>query len=255
MGTFTWLDCFLKDNPQYTEISDRMILDWAEKSGLVKSKNKSSNDRPEWGFGLTMMDDGSLRKLLHNVAPLHSRNYVVMEVKSALMKNERKDMLNKWEGGKHKRTAVVLVGEPKDAFKKHTKALMLKQKQSASDKEFAFKSAEAKRKKATEKKAKELVNKKKADEKAKKKKEAENKKKIEEAKKKAVAKAAAAKKKAEEEAKKRAEGDEAKDEEENAEEEKPEEEKEEEPAEEVAEEESEQEPEEEGKRACQQEKG
>merc|ERR1711957_1077459 len=151
----------------------------------------------------------------------HSRNYVVMEVKSALMKNERKDMLNKWEGGKHKRTAVVLVGEPKDAFKKHTKALMLKQKQSASDKEFAFKSAEAKRKKATEKKAKELVN----------------------------------KKKAEEEAKKKAEGDEAKDEEENAEEEKPKEEKEEEPAEEVAEEESEQEPEEEGKRACQQEKG
>merc|ERR1712226_1420012 len=33
-GTFEWLDDFLAKNKQYTELSDRMIQDWAVKSGF-----------------------------------------------------------------------------------------------------------------------------------------------------------------------------------------------------------------------------
>ena len=33
-GMFDWLDMFLAKNPTYTELSDRVILDWAHKSGL-----------------------------------------------------------------------------------------------------------------------------------------------------------------------------------------------------------------------------
>merc|ERR1712176_504819 len=33
-GTFQWLDMFHQKHTGFTEISDRYILDWAEKSGL-----------------------------------------------------------------------------------------------------------------------------------------------------------------------------------------------------------------------------
>jgi len=64
-GTFEWLDTFLEKNPKYVELSDRKIIDWAVKSGVVKPKNtglRNSADKPVFNFGLTAMDDLSVRR-------------------------------------------------------------------------------------------------------------------------------------------------------------------------------------------------
>merc|ERR1711907_405870 len=50
-GTFDWLDQFLEKNPQYTEMSDRKILQWASKSGLKGGgKGRACNDKPGYNF-------------------------------------------------------------------------------------------------------------------------------------------------------------------------------------------------------------
>merc|ERR1712187_69352 len=97
-GAFDWLDLFHEKNPGYTELSDRMILDWAEKSGIWRrsgygARAKTSNDKPEMNFGMRDMDDGSVSRVLRSVAPVQTRNYVIMEVKGSLMKQDRKEML------------------------------------------------------------------------------------------------------------------------------------------------------------------
>merc|ERR1712039_469338 len=54
-GTFSWLDSFLEKNRNYTELSDRMIVNWALKSGVTRSKGSSlkpSYDKPEMESGL-----------------------------------------------------------------------------------------------------------------------------------------------------------------------------------------------------------
>jgi len=163
-GTFDWLDMFLVKNPQYTELSDRAILSWAEKSGLWRPKGyaqKSSQDKPEMGFGISVMDDGSVRRVLQAVAPIQARNYVVMEVKSNLVKEERRELASKWAGTGFKRTATVMLGEPPAAVKKHFQELILKDKQEKSDAEFRAKKEEEKKKKELEKRQKKLEKEKK----------------------------------------------------------------------------------------------
>ena len=76
-GGFDWLDTFKKKNPKFTELSDRMLLDWAEKSGIVAPKGLGSNDKPELRFGIPEMDDMSLRRMVNAIAPLQKRNYIV----------------------------------------------------------------------------------------------------------------------------------------------------------------------------------
>merc|ERR1712151_554193 len=95
-GSFDALDMFLEQKKDYTELSDRVIISWAEKSGLKRASTKTSNDKPEMGFGISMMDDGSIRRVLNAVAPIQQRNYVVMEVRANLVKDERKELLAKW---------------------------------------------------------------------------------------------------------------------------------------------------------------
>merc|ERR1712079_182892 len=78
-GTFEWLDAWHRKNPGYMELSDRKILEWAQSSGLWKNKTtnwKHSNDKPDFNYGLPSMDDGSVRRVLHTVAPLVPRDYV-----------------------------------------------------------------------------------------------------------------------------------------------------------------------------------
>merc|ERR1712194_132491 len=97
-GTFDWLDDFLAANPSYTELSDRAIISWAEKSGLRrgsggdwrrgggKGDDNSSNDKPSFNFGVPLIDDSiSTRTIISTVARLVPRNYVVMEVKGNLI--------------------------------------------------------------------------------------------------------------------------------------------------------------------------
>merc|ERR1712136_317644 len=96
------------------------------------------------GVGIPSLDDWSIRRVLQAVAPLQQRHYVVMEVKSNWLKEERAALLARFEA--FKKVAVVIVGEPTLEFKKHTQRLNLKQKQEASNAEFRAKQAEEKKK-------------------------------------------------------------------------------------------------------------
>mmetsp|Transcript_74485 Transcript_74485/g.164657 ORF Transcript_74485/g.164657 Transcript_74485/m.164657 type:complete len:597 (+) Transcript_74485:90-1880(+) len=159
-GTFDWLDLFLEKNPQYTELSDRVILRWAEASGLWRPKGfgpgaRSSNDKPEYGFGIPSVDDGSIRRAIMTVAPIQDRNYIVMEVKSNLLKEERQSMVTRWPASRFKTSAKVMVGEPPAVVKKHMQELMLKQKQGLADAKFKAEQAQAQKQKLAEKQAKE----------------------------------------------------------------------------------------------------
>ncbi|CAE7700927.1 HNRNPUL1 [Symbiodinium sp. CCMP2592] len=175
-GGFDWLDSFKKKNPKYTEISDRMLLDWAEKSGIYAPKGVGSNDKPDLRFGIPEMDDMSIRRMIQSIAPLQKRNYIVMEVRGNLIKETRADALSTYFDSCYKKVAKVVVGDASKDFVKMSQELMLAEKQEQSDKEFKMKKEEAARKKAAEKKMKEI-------EKAKKKAEKERQKKLEEMKK------------------------------------------------------------------------
>jgi len=230
-GSFDWLDLFLEKEKakNFVELSDRKILEWAEKSGIWKPKGYAitgSNDKPDMYFQVRELDDGTARKALHMVAPLQKRNYIVMEVRGNLVAEERKEFVSKFSTANFKTTAMVMVGDPTTEFKKRSQQLILSDKQAASDKAFEAKKMEAKRKAELEKRQKAMAKAKKLEEK-------KRKKALEAAKKAAEekAKAAAAAKAGEE-----------KKEEEKKEEEKKEEEKEEEESEEEAEEEAAEEP-------------
>eukprot|EP00441_Pelagodinium_beii_P039866 CAMPEP_0197648312 /NCGR_PEP_ID=MMETSP1338-20131121/27677_1 /TAXON_ID=43686 ORGANISM="Pelagodinium beii, Strain RCC1491" /NCGR_SAMPLE_ID=MMETSP1338 /ASSEMBLY_ACC=CAM_ASM_000754 /LENGTH=920 /DNA_ID=CAMNT_0043222289 /DNA_START=44 /DNA_END=2806 /DNA_ORIENTATION=- len=155
-GGFQWLDQFLEDNKNYTELSDRAMLKWFEKSGLTRPKGygpaaRTSNDKPEMGMMISALDDLSVRRVLNAVAPIQKRNYVVMEIKSNLTKEERVEMASKWPG--FKVVAKVLVGEPPAAFKKSSQALALEAKQMTSDMEHKAKWAQEKSKYMLQKQA------------------------------------------------------------------------------------------------------
>lgn len=217
-GGFQWLDNWLKENPSYTELSDRAILDWAQKSGVARLKpytQRVCQDKPEMAFGLPTMDDKSIQKMMAATAWMQKRNFVVMEVSANLMKDDRKELVAKFSD--FKKVALVVAGEPPKAFKQLTQEAVLKDKQEASNAEFKKKLEEDKKKKAAEKAKKLKEKQKKKEEKAAKKAAEERKKKLQEAlkkreedKKKAEEvkkKAEADKKKAEEEAKKKAEAE------------------------------------------------
>merc|ERR1712217_822457 len=98
-------------------LSDRAILAWAEKSGITRPKgygpnSRSSNDKPEMGFGIGLIDDQSIRRVLQAVAPIQQRSYVVMEVKSNLLAEGRKELVSRWSTSTHKKVAAVVVGDP-----------------------------------------------------------------------------------------------------------------------------------------------
>jgi len=191
-GTFDWLDMFLEKNPKYVELSDRKILEWADKSGIWRDKRgsyKHSNDKPDINFGIPGLDDMSVQRVIKSIVASQPRDYVVMEVKANLVKEERADCLKRFNAPHYKKVAMVVMGDPPAAFKAKTQAALLKQKEA--QEELAWKQRVAER---TAKK--ELKAKIKAAEEARKKAEEEAKKQAEEV-----------KRKSEEEAKAKEEGD------------------------------------------------
>merc|ERR1712203_147027 len=113
---------------------------------------RSCNDKPEMGFGIQMMDDGSVRRVIHSVAQVQPRNYVIMEVKAGLMDKDRKELMTKWDASSgFDRVASVMIGEPPLELKKRGQEFALVQKQEAADIEFHKKRAEEKQKKELEK--------------------------------------------------------------------------------------------------------
>merc|ERR1712187_763707 len=130
-GLFDWLDMFLKKNKKYTEVSDRAMQAWCEKSGIVpKGKAVSSRDKP------LDKDLTAITSLLRSILPLQQRDVVLMELRDNLIKDCRVSMLQLFPASVFKRIAVVAVGDPTSDFKKHTLALVKADKQEESDKRF-----------------------------------------------------------------------------------------------------------------------
>lgn len=200
-GTFDWLDSYLEKNPKFIELSDRKVQDWALSSGLPKPKPglTASNDKPTFAYGLTGMDDSSIPKVVKSITTTVQRNYVVMEVKSNLIADERKAILKRYSAPCYKKVAHVVIGTPKPDFKKVVLAKLLEAKQEKADAEWHVKKAEQDRLKQTKKRQKEMA-------KLQKEAEAKRQKLMQEFKKRQEEEA---KKKAEEEAKKKAEAGEA----------------------------------------------
>merc|ERR1712048_1172591 len=191
-GLFDWLDLFLKKNKKYTEVSDRAMQSWCEKSGITKKgQSAASKDKPLNDQSLT-----SITSMLRSIIPLQQRDIIIMELKSNLIKDTRISTLVSFPGSMFKKTAMVVVGEPTSDFKKYTQALILEDKQVESDKKFKLDFQVTKANWIKAKKEKEIEKKKKEAEKARKKALDAHKKKLAEMQ---------AKKKAEEEAKKKGE--------------------------------------------------
>jgi len=186
-GTFDWLDSFIKENPSYTELSDRKVLEWAHASGVWKPskgwrQGQGSADKPEFAHGLHELDNFSVRRILAALTPSVPRNYVVMEVKANLVAKDRKDFLARFSGPTFKRTACVVMGEPDAEFKQAQQAKILKAKQAKATHKWQVEKAEKVRKKAAAEKAKKLADAmKKAEQERHLKKEAEAKKEAEKA--------------------------------------------------------------------------
>merc|ERR1711862_135145 len=112
-GLFDWLDLFLKKNKKYTEVSDRAMQSWCEKSGITKKgQTASSRDKP-LNNELT-----SITSMLRSILPLQQRDIIIMELKANLIKDSRISSLVSFPGSMFKKTAMVVVGEPTSDFKK-----------------------------------------------------------------------------------------------------------------------------------------
>lgn len=148
MGYFDWVDKFLAENPGYVELSDRMILDWAAKSGIWNRKNAGagSNDKPEANTGVIAIDDWSISRVMAAVAPTMPRNYVVPELKANLVPAERKDALERFTSDEFQRRAIVLMGQPDESYREYIQKKMLKEKEWQAELEQKRKAQEAERK-------------------------------------------------------------------------------------------------------------
>lgn len=148
-GTFDWLDTFLKENRKYTELSDRMIVSWATKSGLARQRGYSgttSNDRPDAFFGLPQIDDRSVAKMVEQFAPVAARNFVVLEVKGNLTVTGRRIGLDRFPGSVFKRVCKVVMGEPPAEYRAHVQKTLLDQKRAKVEQELRYKKLEREKK-------------------------------------------------------------------------------------------------------------
>ncbi|CAE6966715.1 Hnrnpu [Symbiodinium sp. CCMP2592] len=177
-GTFEWLDDYLTKHPSFVELSDRKIQDWAASSGLPRPRimGGACNDKPSFAYNLPTMEDGSIQRVIKAMTPMVPRNYLIMEVKSNLVKEERMEILQRYSSPHFKKTALVVMGEPSEEFKQKTWNRILAEKQSKVDAEWKAKKAASQRarelqelrKKAEEQRRKKLEEARKKEEEAKK---------------------------------------------------------------------------------------
>jgi len=161
-GTFDWLDGFLAKNPKYRELSDRMILDWAAKSGFSRKNQNNSNDcndKPQLNFGVNSIDNRSVHKVINAIVTAVPRNYIVMEVCNNLQQGGRAEVLKRFPTQTYKRIAHVVMGEPNEEYKKKQHDITLKEKQAVIEKQWKVKKAQKAQKKLAEKKKKEFEKK------------------------------------------------------------------------------------------------
>jgi len=144
-GLFDWIDDFLEKNPRFTELSDRKILEWAQKSGVPRPKAAGSNDKPSMSFGIPLMDDSSVRKALVSIAPALKRSYVVGEMKANLVGVDRTEVLKRFPSHRFKKTSIVIVGEPTKEYVNRVQSALLADKAALQQVERKKKAAEAER--------------------------------------------------------------------------------------------------------------
>merc|ERR1712228_430190 len=99
------------------------------------------------GVQIASMQDGSVGKALQVVTPLQKRNFIIVETKGNLIKEDRMHQLKNWPIHSFKRTAVVAMGEPAAAVKERAKAALLAEKQKQLNQAFKLKRAEYERNK------------------------------------------------------------------------------------------------------------
>eukprot|EP00932_Pfiesteria_piscicida_P021975 SRR837773.8748.p1 GENE.SRR837773.8748~~SRR837773.8748.p1 ORF type:complete len:807 (-),score=339.40 SRR837773.8748:79-2499(-) len=127
-GYFDWVDAFLEKHPDFVELSDRKIVDWAVQSGVWKPKGQGTLDKPDMKFGIPAMDDMSIKKLMLHIAPTIRRNFIIPELKANLLVSERKTLLGNFSGPTFRHVAKVVVGEPTVDFKARTQQLLVEEK-------------------------------------------------------------------------------------------------------------------------------
>merc|ERR1712066_455692 len=106
------------------------------------------------GFGAPVLDDLSARKVIRTIAPLTPRNYVMMEVKGNLLKDERAEQLKRFKGTEFKKIAKVIVGTPPKEWVEAVHAEILKEKQAKLDAEFEARKKEREKNKVLEERKK-----------------------------------------------------------------------------------------------------
>eukprot|EP00927_Polykrikos_kofoidii_P038964 TRINITY_DN333_c0_g1_i3.p1 TRINITY_DN333_c0_g1~~TRINITY_DN333_c0_g1_i3.p1 ORF type:complete len:1000 (+),score=252.66 TRINITY_DN333_c0_g1_i3:111-3110(+) len=189
-GSFDWLDSYMEERPNCVELSDRKILEWAAKSGIVRPSSarsvegKNSNDKPEFNFGIPALDDVSARRIINVFAPVVPRNYIVMDVKANMIATEREQNLKRFNSNQYKRVARVVMGKPDEAFQERTQEVMLRAKQEKATAEWKARKVEKERKKVQEERHKQVMEMRKAADERRKKAAEEARKKTEEARKK-----------------------------------------------------------------------
>merc|ERR1711957_60752 len=157
-GTFDWLDSFLAKNPTYCELSDRAIVRWAEQSGMTRHPTRSRTncrDKPDFQFGVAMMDDLSVQRVLKSVLATQPRNYVLMEVKANLLAADRADSLKRFPRS-YTKVAHVVIGDPPADFREEmVLAPTLRVKQEKAEQEWRQRQLERESKKRMAQKVKE----------------------------------------------------------------------------------------------------
>merc|ERR1712194_314511 len=119
----------------------------AEKTKDMWRKSQGSLDKPDFWFGLPMMEDRSVQRIIANAAPMVPRNYVVLEAQSNLIAEDRKRSLGRFSAPCFKKIAHVAMGEPDAAFKKKQLDELLAEKQTKNDTAWKKKRDEVERKK------------------------------------------------------------------------------------------------------------
>eukprot|EP00443_Scrippsiella_acuminata_P048906 CAMPEP_0115210358 /NCGR_PEP_ID=MMETSP0270-20121206/22207_1 /TAXON_ID=71861 /ORGANISM="Scrippsiella trochoidea, Strain CCMP3099" /LENGTH=857 /DNA_ID=CAMNT_0002624013 /DNA_START=77 /DNA_END=2646 /DNA_ORIENTATION=+ len=157
-GFFDWVDAFIDKNPDFVELSDRKILEWAAKSGMWRQKSGAlySNDKPDMKFGIPQFDDMSASKLLAQVAPTVRRNFVIPELRSNLLQRERSMVLKNFSSPDFKKVATVIMGEPSDEHKAKVQELLVAEKKETIMADRKKKVAEEERKRLLEERKKKV---------------------------------------------------------------------------------------------------
>lgn len=149
-GLLDYVDHFLEENPEYTELSERKVKDWFLKSGLWVHKARpggGSSDKPSLNFGIKDVDNRSvLSFIMANVVQFAKRNFIVPQIHLNLQQEKRAELIQKFMVPHFDVTAHVIIGEPTVKHKEWVKNQIMVDYEERKQKALEFKA----RKKAKE---------------------------------------------------------------------------------------------------------